>query len=575
MEGFLSLWWCLFWYLLCIPFLLLGAWKLRKLFQAHPEKKLTVAISGAFIFVISSLKLPSISGSSSHPTGTGLSTMLSGPAITCVLSTIVLVFQALILAHGGITTLGANVFSMGIVGPFVAYGTFLLMQKARVHPIATIFVVSFVADLATYITTSIQLAMAYPSNGSILTSFATFLGIFAITQIPLAIFEAILIVLFFDYLSNFRPELSRPDLMIKKGSKVGWASRMIVALVVAASIIAVPYLLIQGHVFTGADDQSGQAIQDIDPNYKPWFENLFIAPEGMEGWLFALQAAIGISIILAIILFTRRRRRRHDHDHMGMDDLAYQSPMREWPPLGKFFLALALLIVSLVSSTYLIPLIVLSMGLALLLYSTRMKLPHMVALALLNGLAVIAVGCIIIALLTKGGGYLTFPIFGFDLIIYRDGLNLATMVFLRAVAGMVVMLWFISSTPIPHLAVALRQLHLPHEVGEMTILVYRYSFLLLEQLDVMYTAAACRLGFRGMSNRLKTSSRLAVGLFSRSMGMAERSQIALQCRNFKGDFPTFRPPRKMGMVWTLVPILVGGLLLLLNMVLSNFAKMMW
>src|SRR5512145_830231 len=96
MEGFLDIWWCIFWYLMCLPFLVVGIWKLRKLFKEHPEKKLSVAISGAFIFVLSSLKLPSVSGSSSHPTGTGLSTILSGPFITCVLSSIVLIFQALL-----------------------------------------------------------------------------------------------------------------------------------------------------------------------------------------------------------------------------------------------------------------------------------------------------------------------------------------------------------------------------------------------------------------------------------------------------------------------------------------------
>ena len=37
------------------------------------------------------------------------------------LGSIVLLFQALLLAHGGITTLGANAFSMAIVGPWVAW----------------------------------------------------------------------------------------------------------------------------------------------------------------------------------------------------------------------------------------------------------------------------------------------------------------------------------------------------------------------------------------------------------------------------------------------------------------------
>ena len=76
-----------------------------------------IAMSGAFIFVISSLKIPSVTGSCSHMTGTGLGAIMFGPASVSVLGIIVLIFQAVLLAHGGLTTLGANTFSMAIAGP--------------------------------------------------------------------------------------------------------------------------------------------------------------------------------------------------------------------------------------------------------------------------------------------------------------------------------------------------------------------------------------------------------------------------------------------------------------------------
>jgi len=122
-EGFLPLVWCVFWYLLAIPFVIWGARNVSRIYRERPEQKLTLAVAGAFIFVLSSLKLPSVTGSSSHPTGTGLSAILYGPATMSLLSTIVLVFQALLLVHGGLTTLGANIFSMEVTGP-AAYSVF-------------------------------------------------------------------------------------------------------------------------------------------------------------------------------------------------------------------------------------------------------------------------------------------------------------------------------------------------------------------------------------------------------------------------------------------------------------------
>jgi energy-coupling factor transporter transmembrane protein EcfT len=148
-------------------------------------------------------------------------------------------------------------------------------------------------------------------------------------------------------------------------------------------------------------------------------------------------------------------------------------------------------------------------------------------------------------------------------------------VFLRALAGITVMLFFATSTPIPHFAAALRQLRIPSYITELVILVYRYSFLLFEQLDVLYTAAQCRLGFRGTRNKLRTTGKLAVSLFIKSLEVAERSQTALYCRNFKGDFPNFRPPARMTIGWALLPFLAFGLLFAANFALSDMMMLGW
>ena len=206
MEGFLPPFWCAVWYALCIPFWIWGAMQVKRIFREHPEQKLVMAVSGAFIFVLSSLKMPSVTGSSSHPTGTGLSAMLFGFSITAVLSTIVLIFQALLLAHGGITTLGADVFSMGIVGPIVGFYAFQILRRLKVGLGPTAFVAAVLADWATYVVTSFQLAVAFP-GADLGHAFLVFAGVFAITQVPIAIAEGILIWIFFDFLSKSRPKL--------------------------------------------------------------------------------------------------------------------------------------------------------------------------------------------------------------------------------------------------------------------------------------------------------------------------------------------------------------------------------
>lgn len=256
---------------------------------------------------------------------------------------------------------------------------------------------------------------------------------------------------------------------------------------------------------------------------------------------------------------------------MSIGDMAYCSPAYGWPPLGKLALVIALLIASLASSTILVPLLVLGIGLALLVYSTRLRFPRAIALALLDAIVILLISTVILAFVTQGSGEPLFTLdLGFaQLSLYLEGAELAALVFVRAMAGVVVMLFFATSTPIPHFAQALRSLRVPSYLAELVVLVYRYSFLLLEQLDVMYTAAQCRIGFRGTRNKFRTSGKMAVGLFVRSLDVADRSQNALSCRNFHGDFPLYRPPARMTFAWALLPIFVFGSLLGLNLLLTN------
>lgn len=218
MEGFLPVQWAIFWWVVALPFIVLGARSLGRITREHPELKLLLALAGAFSFVLSALKIPSVTGSCSHPTGTGLGSILFGPLAMSVLGTLVLLFQAVLLAHGGLTTLGANAFSMAIVGPWVAFGIYRLMVQWGRQRLG-IFLAAALGNLATYIVTSIQLAIAFPAaSGGIIASFVKFAGIFALTQVPLAISEGLLTVLVWNWLQSYATsELQELKLLQAKG----------------------------------------------------------------------------------------------------------------------------------------------------------------------------------------------------------------------------------------------------------------------------------------------------------------------------------------------------------------------
>ena len=195
-EGMLPVPWAIGWGAVCVPFVVAGFFAIKKKVEQAPRAKILLAMCGAFAFVLSALKLPSFNGSCSHPTGVGLGAILFGPMTMAVLGLIVLLFQALLLAHGGLTTLGANLFSMAIAGPILAWLVYQLLRKVKAPAAVAVFAAAALGDLFTYVVTSVQLGVI---NGGMVK----FLAIFAVTQIPLAIAEGLLTVVIFNVLEKY------------------------------------------------------------------------------------------------------------------------------------------------------------------------------------------------------------------------------------------------------------------------------------------------------------------------------------------------------------------------------------
>ena len=100
---------------------------------------------------------------------------------------------------------------MGVVGPFVAYGIYRGLKGLGAPLALSIFMAATLGNIMTYITTAIQLGLAFPAaTGGVMTSIAKFLGIFAFTQIPLAISEGLLTVMVFNILNAY----SQKDLQV-------------------------------------------------------------------------------------------------------------------------------------------------------------------------------------------------------------------------------------------------------------------------------------------------------------------------------------------------------------------------
>ena len=249
-----------------------------------------------------------------------------------------------------------------------------------------------------------------------------------------------------------------------------------------------------------------------------------------------------------------------------MDAIAYSSRMLDWSPLGKLFFVLCMLIVGLLTDSILVTLITFTIGIILMGYSTRFRVPLILSLAIGEAILIMILGSGMISIMGDtnqpalwDGKFLWFTVHMTDASFQK-----AWVIFFRAIAGVTLMLSFACSTPIPHLAHALRSIKCPPEICELIVLIYRYAFLLLERFLVMLDAAQCRLGYNGAMTAVKSYAGAMTGTFIFSLELAEKSEASLACRNYRGYFPIYRMPRKMGVKWFLITIILTVFLFLVG-----------
>src|SRR5690625_4010694 len=108
MEGFLPVKWAIMWGLLSIPFIILGIRSINKNIKGDTNKKVLLGLAGGFVFVLSALKIPSVTGSCSHPTGVGLGVILFGSTTMTVIGLILVFFQPVLCLYCGFTSLRAS-----------------------------------------------------------------------------------------------------------------------------------------------------------------------------------------------------------------------------------------------------------------------------------------------------------------------------------------------------------------------------------------------------------------------------------------------------------------------------------
>jgi cobalt/nickel transport system permease protein len=212
-EGILPFNWAALWFAVALPFVAYGLKRLRVLSKSDLSIKPLVGLMAAVVFVISCMPMPvPTAGTCSHPGGTAIPAILVGPSISILVTAVALLIQALFLAHGGLSTWGADIVSMGVMGAFTGFAVFKLLRKLHASLTISAFFAGLLSDWAIYVTTSVELASGIRGDAAFLPLFAKIVIAFIPTQLPLGILEGVMTAGMVSLLVK-----RRADLLVKLG----------------------------------------------------------------------------------------------------------------------------------------------------------------------------------------------------------------------------------------------------------------------------------------------------------------------------------------------------------------------
>ncbi|MEM1525324.1 MAG: energy-coupling factor ABC transporter permease [Nitrososphaerales archaeon] len=160
-DGFLDLHICAITYLATIIFLVFAFKRAREVID---EKHIPLmATLTAMFFAAQMMNYPIIGGTTAHLLGGPILAITLGPYAGLISMTIILLIQALLFGDGGIITLGANIWNMGIIGVFIPYIICLLILKIKNSKNALmigIFLAAFIGDVLAAIFAGLELGLS-------------------------------------------------------------------------------------------------------------------------------------------------------------------------------------------------------------------------------------------------------------------------------------------------------------------------------------------------------------------------------------------------------------------------------
>ncbi|MDV4342285.1 cobalt ECF transporter T component CbiQ [Methanoculleus sp. YWC-01] len=215
-----------------------------------------------------------------------------------------------------------------------------------------------------------------------------------------------------------------------------------------------------------------------------------------------------------------------------LEDFAQTNGLRETNPGLKLFIGLASILLCVSSPGPVAPLLVAAtMSAAILALA---KIPARFYARLLLVPVSFSVMSIAVILFITAGGAVLLEVPALPLAVTADGANLALLLLTRVFGGMCSLYFIALTTPMTEIFDILRRLRVPAAFIDLSLLTYRFIFILIEEAGQIYRSQVMRLGYGRFRESVQSFGMLAGVLFIRTWESGEALMLAMDARCYDG-----------------------------------------
>lgn len=223
---------------------------------------------------------------------------------------------------------------------------------------------------------------------------------------------------------------------------------------------------------------------------------------------------------------------------MIIDDYAYKNKLYKVNPNKKFIIGMLLLILSLINPFNYISLLIIALMSFVIVVIAKIELKdylHFIKIPLT--FLIISIMMILLNFSHNKEIFLySIKIGNLYVGVTNESLKSAMHLFFRALSCLTCIYFIMLTTPFYQLIFVFKKLHLPDVVLEISMLMYRFIFIFMEEVSDIRKSQELRFGYINLKNGYNSFGLLVSMLFKRMMIRYDEMSIALDMKLYDGTF---------------------------------------